>query len=357
MNLRRYALLLALFALVGAVLPAADFEELQSRLKEEGETPVAGELLVEAIHQAPTLDAARRLLSLHRDKLSNERQRLTVLREMGYLEELAANYDGALRNFEELLQIDPDDDEIRLRAAAAALETGDYDRARRHAHYVIDSARDREAQRLAGLYLAVSYFNQGNRSEGLPLFRSLTRGESTRTVESRTLVYALLAARAWEAEEYVEELEGKMEQLYPSTLDRLAVARESGVSLAPRPSILLPAAPWEFVPPAGSGQEDAIAEEEPPIEAEAPPAGESREPLVVGIQTGSFNDEANATIMRDEIREEGIPAQVREVELQGRRYYRVVVPTNGAVPPPEAQELVVRLKELGIEGFLLFAEE
>jgi cell division septation protein DedD len=180
-------------------------------------------------------------------------------------------------------------------------------------------------------------------------------------VESRTLVYALLAAQAWEAEAYSRELEGKLEQIYPGTLDRLAVARESGVSLAPRPSILLPASPWEFVPSPGAGaREDSPVE--PPTTEVDPSTGEETgaeedEPLVLGIQTGSFNDEANAMVMRDEIREEGIPAQVRGVELDGKQYYRVVVPTNGAVPAEEAQELVVRLKELGIEGFLLFAGE
>lgn len=363
---RSLSLLFSFLLLATPFAWSADFEELQARLEEEGESPVAGELLTEAILKAPNIDAARRVFSLYRQRLSSDRQRLTVFQEMGSLEELAGNFDGALRNFEELLQIDPENDEIRLRSAAAALETGDYERARRHAQYVIDSARDREYQRLGGLYLALSYFNQGNRTDGLPIFRSLTRGESRRTVESRTLVYALLAARAWEAEEYARELEAKLDALYPSTLDRLAVASESGVSMAPRPSILLPAAPWEFVPPerSVSGEEEALRPREPGATPDSeegasatPEEGSQEEPLVIGIQTGSFNDEANALVMRDEIREEGIPAQVREVELQGRQYYRVVVPTNGAVPPGEAQELVVRLKELGVEGFLLFAGE
>lgn len=361
---RSLAFLLVLFLLSTQFLLSEDFEELQERLREEGESPAAGELLIEAILEAPNLDAARRVFSLYRERLTNDRQRLTVFQEMGSLEELAGNFDGALHNYEELLQIDPENDDIRLRAAAAALETGDFERARRHAQYVIDSARDRENQRLAGLYLALSHLNQGNRTDALPLFRSLTRGETRRTVESRTLVYALLAARAWEAEEYARELEGKLEALYPTTLDRLTLARESGVSLAPRPSILLPAAPWEILPPERSGSSEEAGPPETPEDPEADEmAAETseevgqEEALVIGIQTGSFNDEKNALVMRDEIREEGIPAQVRGVELQGRQYYRVVVPTNGAVPPAEAQELVVRLKELGVEGFLLFAGE
>lgn len=351
--------LLGWFLIASASLSAADFEELSSRLAEEPDSPVAGELLVEAISSAPTVAAARRVYTLYNERLSTEQQRLAVYRELGFLEELAGNFDGALKNYEQLLEIDPEDDELRLRAAAAAMETGNYDRVRRHSQYVIDSARDRRAQRMGGLFLALSHLYDGSPREGLPLFRSLTRGDSRRTVESRTLVFALLAARAWEEEEYAAELEAKLERLYPATLDRLAVSQESAVSLAPRPSILLPAAPWEQVPRAHRSP----GESEPSAEAvqgdSALPSdqkSESEEALAVGIQTGSFTDESNALVMRDEIREEGIPAQVREVLLGERRYYRVVVPTDGPVPAAEAQELVVRLKELGVEGFLLFAE-
>ena len=364
MSSRRRLALFFILLLATSTLFGAEFEELTERLQNEPDSPVLGELLVEAIGAAPTLQEARQVYALYGDRLSTEQQKIAVYRELGSLEELAGNFVAALRNYERLLAVDPEDDEIRLRAAAAAMETGSYERVRRHSQYVVDSARDREKQRLAGLYLALSYFHEDNRSEGLPLFQSLTGGETRRTVESRTLVFALLAARAWDSQAYAEELEAKLERLYPATLDLLAVSEEGGVSLAPRPSILLPAAPWDSVPPAESGQSEESREERPAPQGETEKEQDSREqppetaePLVIGIQTGSFSDRDNATVMRDEIREEGIPAQVREVVLEEKRYYRVVVPTEGPVPPADAQELVVRLKELGVEGFLLFAEE
>ncbi|MFP4300788.1 MAG: tetratricopeptide repeat protein [Spirochaetaceae bacterium] len=352
------ALLILLLSLTAFPARGADFEELTRRLRSEPDSPVVGELLVEAIGAAPTLREAREVYSLYGDALSTDRQRVAVYRELGALEELAGNFVTALRNYEELLRIDPEDDEVRLRAAAAAMETGNYERVRRHSQYVIDSARDREKQRLAGLFLALSHYHEDNRSEGLPLFESLTRGESRRTLESRTLVFALLAARAWEAESLAAELEEKLEELYPATLDRLALREGGVVSLAPRPSILLPATSWDSLPlpereEGTQPPADAAQSERPQREAER----ESPSSLVIGIQTGSFSDKENAEVMRDEIRKEGLPAQVRETKLEEQRYYRVVVPTEEPVPPEEAQELVVRLKELGVEGFLLFDEE
>ncbi|MFW5812425.1 MAG: tetratricopeptide repeat protein, partial [Alkalispirochaetaceae bacterium] len=298
-------------------------------------------------------------------------------RWLGTLEELVGNYQGALDAFEALLELEPEDDRIRLRAAAAALETGDYRRARGHAQFVIDSARNREAQREAGLYLALSHFFRGEREAGLSLFRSLTRGNSRRTVESRTLLYALLAARFWEERSYAAELEGKLDALYQVSLDTLAVKGDGAITLAPRPSLILPEGAFgrmddllpelveaplaeEPLPEApgnrASDSDDSGDSEVPEAEEQEQAEEQAEVALVIGIQTGSFSDRGNAVVMREEIRESGLAAEVRSVDVDGRIFYRVVVPTEEPTPAEDVQTLVVRLKELGVEGFLLFEE-
>lgn len=365
---------LLLFLLLATTAQAQEYDELLKRLEGAEASPSAGTIVLEAVREAPRISEARRVYSLYGDLVDTDEQRLKLYRELAFLEELAGNYQGALVYYERVLEIDPQDEGVRLGAAAAALETGAFERSRRHSRYVIDSARHGASQRRAALYLALSYYHLDERSEGLPLFRSLTGGESRGTVESATLALALLAARSWSASEYAEELEEKLRRLYPESLDRLALTAESAVSLSPRPSLLLPGPPWERVPTSEAAEEEVLettAEADGRAQAGAPttadrsadPAKESvalsdeeAEPRVIGIQTGSFSDQANASVMRDEILEEGITAELREIELDGRRYYRVVVPTEGPVPPEAAQELVVRLKELGVEGFLLFQE-
>ncbi|MFW6329306.1 MAG: tetratricopeptide repeat protein, partial [Alkalispirochaetaceae bacterium] len=159
MSVRRGFLLPVLFHLLLVPVSSQSFEELATRLEAvDPDAPGSGDILLETLRRAPDVETARRYYSQYADLLSNPRQEVAGFRWLGTLEELVGNYQGALDAFEALLELEPEDDRIRLRAAAAALETGDYRRARGHAQFVIDSARNREAQREAGLYLALSHF-------------------------------------------------------------------------------------------------------------------------------------------------------------------------------------------------------
>ncbi|MFP4011447.1 MAG: SPOR domain-containing protein, partial [Spirochaetaceae bacterium] len=71
-----------------------------------------------------------------------------------------------------------------------------------------------------------------------------------------------------------------------------------------------------------------------------------------GVQVGSFRGEDNARDMRREMERIGFDAEIRKGP--DGRFHRVIIPVAEAT---EAQELLVRLKEQGFEGFLLFDEE
>lgn len=76
---------------------------------------------------------------------------------------------------------------------------------------------------------------------------------------------------------------------------------------------------------------------------------------VVGIQTGSFRDRENAEYMALDIEELGFDATITETTISGDTFFRVLVDVpDGAVDA--VQSYVVRLKERGIEGFLVFDE-
>ncbi|MFW6329480.1 MAG: SPOR domain-containing protein, partial [Alkalispirochaetaceae bacterium] len=105
-----------------------------------------------------------------------------------------------------------------------------------------------------------------------------------------------------------------------------------------------------------SDSDDSGDSEVPEAEEQEQAEEQAEGALVIGIQTGSFSDRGNAVVMREEIRESGLAAEVRSVDVDGRIFYRVVVPTEEPTPAEDVQTLVVRLKELGVEGFLLFEE-
>ncbi len=58
--------------------------------------------------------------------------------------------------------------------------------------------------------------------------------------------------------------------------------------------------------------------------------------------------------MARDIRELEFDAEVQEVEINDEVFFRVIVPLPEGSTPESAQETVVRLKEEGIEGFLVF---
>jgi hypothetical protein len=80
----------------------------------------------------------------------------------------------------------------------------------------------------------------------------------------------------------------------------------------------------------------------------------SQRSSVAGIQTGSFRDRENAQYMARDIRALEFSAEVREVEINNETFFRVIVPLPDDATAESAQETVVRLKEEGVEGFLVF---
>jgi cell division protein FtsN len=72
------------------------------------------------------------------------------------------------------------------------------------------------------------------------------------------------------------------------------------------------------------------------------------------VQVGSYRDPENARYMVRDLKGAGFAAEIQEKKLNGNVYYRVVI--GPAVLPSDAESLMLRLKEAGFEGFLLFPD-
>lgn len=106
--------------------------------------------------------------------------------------------------------------------------------------------------------------------------------------------------------------------------------------------------------------------EEPEAEGEQPPQGDTNTSPQVpeekseedgpeaksrAIQTGSFQDADNAAYMQRELEKLGFNAMVVQADVNGKRYYKVLVPIAFG---ESEQEIVLKLKEKGFEGYPVY---
>ncbi len=67
------------------------------------------------------------------------------------------------------------------------------------------------------------------------------------------------------------------------------------------------------------------------------------------IQVGSYVDRSNAVFRLKDLMDSGFQGEIRAADVNGRRYYRVLVVD---IPQGEGAELVARLRQKGFDGFI-----
>jgi cell division protein FtsN len=72
------------------------------------------------------------------------------------------------------------------------------------------------------------------------------------------------------------------------------------------------------------------------------------------VQTGSFRDQENAEYMVRDLETSGFEAGIAEKQIGGTLYYRVVI--GPLMTVDQAQAVLMKLKDAGYEGVLLFPE-
>jgi cell division protein FtsN len=72
------------------------------------------------------------------------------------------------------------------------------------------------------------------------------------------------------------------------------------------------------------------------------------------VQTGSFRDRENAEYMVRDLKASGFETEIMEKQIGGTLYYRVVI--GPLMTVDKAQAVLMKLKDAGFEGVLLFPE-
>lgn len=201
--------------------------------------------------------------------------------------------------------------------------------------------------------------------------------------------YLLAQGRNETANEQLEKLAREFPDSPELALARAAEGEET-IGYAPIPSRLLPrdlAAPQERP---GSDQEPAEAratvqseqatvqprqttvQSEQPVHKTSQLAAQSEQAApstasqlatkqppqpqiqTVLVQTGSFRDRENAEYMVRDLKASGFETEIMEKQIGGTLYYRVVI--GPLMTVDKAQAVLMKLKDAGFEGVLLFPE-
>jgi len=337
------------------------------------DSPQYGSMLITAIEYAPTVEAVRNLLDDYLHGVMDRSDRGQILLQAGIIQELAHQYNAARVSYARAVDANPSLWEASLRRSALAIEEGDLSEAELLLTQVIHQAPTRQLQRRAAI-LRVRVYSMQERSEQAFSHAASLVGypedvaepdppDVSETVEPEALLLFYETAQSLGNTTAQEWSQTAMATSFArdvpeSSLARAGSSPDSIATFYPSPSRIFGGV--EARTPAIVEQREESREES---DSAPTPAGTTRaseaegdvseNAAVAGIQTGSFRDRENAQYMARDIRALDFPAEVREVEVNNDTFFRVIVPLEDATPE-SAQETVVRLKEEGVEGFLIF---
>lgn len=349
-----FALGVALLALLAAPLSADDLSEAE-RL----------ELIETGVDQAPTVSAALDVVRTHLDRLTGAR-RAKAVAAAAELHALRGDLESAADAYAEAADLADADAaagggsagdgadtaqaaaaRYRVEEAAIRLEMGEIDTAARLAAGAVRSGRDPGVQRRAALLQARARAASGDAEAAFELARTLSEAEHAPTLQPATLLFLYRLARRLERDGEAERARRLLSELYPDSPELMLVSGETGVSELPRPSAFLGVdaltAPAHAAETADSGVDAAgsgTAE-----------GARGRETAPRGVQVGSFKSMENARDMRREMSSAGFAAEI--VDSPDGEFHRVIIAVPEGTDP---QRLLIRLKEEGFEGFLVFDE-
>jgi len=347
-----------------------DYGDALDRLGRETESPGYADFFLEALRLAPDVSAVDDLARQYLPRVSDQVRRGEILFEIGSLYELTNRVDRARTFYGQATQAHPGIDRYAIAFARTSIEMGNPEEAIITLSRVVHTPDSYREQREAALLRTRAYALSGQEDVAIAHAASLAgisdavSPETVASTDIRSLFLLGDLASEYDREDLLREVIRRMEALYPGAPEtRLLGDPAGGVAFYPNPSRLIGSevpersAPVAIRPRSGEPRTDSSTGSAPAPEGDTERGDDGTsgvDETVLGIQTGSFRDRENAEYMVIDIEELGFSATIREVQVENRLFYRVIVPAPGTGSVSDAQELVVRLKERGVEGFLVF---
>ncbi|TVR87951.1 MAG: hypothetical protein EA428_12460 [Spirochaetaceae bacterium] len=367
------------------------FADSLQRLERQPEHPQFFERLTETALLADSPGLASEILLKHRHRIRRAHELAEIDLLLGRFSQIRSDLSGALEYFSAAAAPDTP---VRARAlsslAALQLELGEVEAALSSAQQSLEliGSPSSELSESNGLNTRDPEFLSWERSvltqtsalaalgradEAQDLLEAKVN-ESSRTATPALLLRLIELASEQGKHDVVEKSYDTLVASAPDSPERRLAARyrEGGtegvvgaglVEYFPSPSRLLSGGSPELATrrePSVAATPDTPSRAEPADPPE-PGASTSRETdtqtrgvtsarSVYGVQTGSFRDAENAEYMVRDLEDRNFAARQRSRTVGENEFHQVYVPVAGADP----QEILVRLKEVGFEGFLLF---
>ncbi|MCA1753651.1 MAG: SPOR domain-containing protein [Spirochaeta sp.] len=381
--------------LLSAQTPSSElsFANSLQRLERQPEHPQFFERLIDTALLAESPGLASDILLKHRDRVQQPRELAEIDLLLGRFAQIRSNLTSALEYYSAAAEADTPFKPRALSALAALqLEIGELERALDTAEQAAEllgstrSATDElsvSSENTLGywslekswertlLTQASALVGLERRDQALELLTAATRETSPRATPAVLLRLIELASEQ-DDETLLSDTYDTLVEAYPDSPERRLAARyrESGtagvvgadlVEYFPSPSRVLSGGSPEIATrrapsatdidtPDNNTVDNATEPGSEPDAVDSPEPDASTEHNVYGVQTGSFRDAENAQYMVQDLQERDFQARQRNRTVGNNEFYQVYVPVDGGDP----QELLVQLKELGFEGFLLF---
>lgn len=293
-----------------------------------------GTLLISALHASTTPSFAFEVVEKFMEQ-TPAADRAGVYRAAAELAELTGDYERAARyfaaTFEHSETRDPAD---ALAAARAQIDLGDLERAENHVRAALAQAPTGHGMVQSMSLLARILTETGRDVEASAVLHSLVPVLAESNIGD---AYSVFGAAAMIGLDDVKAAARERVEAFPDSVEAALVRRsatDSRVDPFPSPSrVMNPERVFERT----------VAPTSEPLD---------ERPILRGIQTGSFRDEENARYMARDLRELGFSADVRSRVVAETTFHQVVIAVDG--DPDRANTTIMRLKERGIEGFLVF---
>ena len=255
--------------------------------------------------------------------------------------ELGGRFAGAAAAYARAVERSPDSFEALIGLGHMNTELGRLDAALTMLRRAERSAETRTQQRRAAAARAWALALGGDTERSLDMLRALVRGGNRRSIGAYEAELFFVVAHRFGPERDRDAARRLLEREFPDSplLDPTVSAFPSPANVLSIAAVQPDDAP---LPPSTSVPDDNSDD--------SVDFDDSDRFTITGVQTGSFRDPENAAFMLADIRDLGFSAALRSVEREDGTYYRVIVPIAADQDP---QELIVALKEQGVEGFLV----
>ncbi|MFP4483688.1 MAG: SPOR domain-containing protein [Spirochaetaceae bacterium] len=315
------------------------------------ETPLPERLGIETTGRSVTVDE---IVSRAETLLENDGgvDAALLAEQIGELLETANRFEDA-SSWYERAAADAEGDvraRIELARAGVLVQLGRTEAALSAARSGRDAAESRELRIRAIGVMAVAYAADQRYTEAQDILRGIEVAAPEGGLSPETLYQIYQLARTTGDDRAARDARETLASRHPDSPEaRVVAGDESGrLFLALTPAAILQGVDRAAEP----AQEEEGGPDDPDEAAPERTAGEVR----YFVQVGSFGDSENAGYMRRDMESIGFEATVAKADLRGSTYYQVLIPVAvdaDSDPQDAVQEVVVRLKERGYEGFLV----